>query len=161
MGGPTKFFQLTLYSQRFFIVGPRPVALHGVDVRSGPGAGPSPKPEAARPFTNRHPLPLAPRPGPGSGVPQEASQGVRGHLEKEPNNLFVKYFLNLFAPIREWGASGTDKADPRTDLSDRWSQKKCGPVVKPTKNRPEPWPKPKRKPMGRTRPGLNLPPRFI
>ena len=86
-GRTHKFFQLTLYSQRFFIVGPRPVALHGVDVRSGPGAGPSPKPEAARPFTNRHPLPLAPRPGPGSGVPQEASQGVRGHLEK--NKEFV------------------------------------------------------------------------
>ena len=83
MGGPTKcFYNLRCIANVFIIVGPRPVALHGVDVRSGPGAGPSPKPEAARPFTNRHPLPLAPRPGPGSGVPQEASQGVRGHLEK-------------------------------------------------------------------------------
>ena len=130
------FYNLRCIANVSFIVEPRPAALHGVDVRSGPGAGPSPKPEAARPFTNRHPLPLAPRPGPGSGVPQEASQGVRGHLEKEPNNLFVKYFLNLFAPIREWGTSGTDKADPRTDLSDRWSQNKCGTVVKPTNKTP-------------------------
>ena len=87
MGGPTSVMQLTLYSQRSLIVGPRPAVLHEVGVRSGLGAGPSPKPEAARPFTNRHPLPLAPRPGPGSGVPQEASQAVRGHLEKP--NIFL------------------------------------------------------------------------
>ena len=106
-------------------------------------------------------LSLSPRardPGPGS--PRNLPRGFGATLKKS-QTFFVKCFLNLFAPIREWGASGIDKADPRTDLSDRWSQNKCGPVVKPTKKRPEPWLKPKRKPMGRTSSGLNVPPRFI
>ena len=136
MGGPTNFSNLRYIANVFSLSDPDRSLCMEWTFEVGPEQAPilCQRPPGLSPTGTLSLSPRARDPGPGS--PRNLPRGFGATLKKPKEFVCEIIFLKLFAPIREWGTSGTDKADPRTDLSDLWSQKKCGPVVKPTKKTP-------------------------